>query len=350
MSETPGVAAAAPFVYSDMMIRFNNRATAIVMKGIDPEKTGAVTDVASNIVKGPVGKVHNATEKQEILTNIRNPARSVFQAPDDNKEYPGIVIGDELAKFLWAGVGDKVHIVNPVSTNIGPMGLPTPAIKSFRVAGIFYSGMYEYDTKWTYVGIEDAQQFLGIPNQITGIEGRVDDIDNAGDIAISVEQKLGYPYMVRHWKELNKNLFAALKLEKIVMGLILSLIVMVASLNIIGTLILVVLTRGRGISILRAIGSSSQQICLIFMLEGLIIGLVGTVLGTVLGLCGCWALDRYQFPLNTDVYYLDTLPVVIEPMTVAFVSLSAIVISFLATIYPAMIAAKMNPVEGLRYE
>ena len=134
------------------------------------------------------------------------------------------------------------------------------------------------------------------------------------------------------------------------MGLILSLIVMVASLNIVGTLILVVLTRSREISILRAIGASSRQICAVFMLEGLLIGLVGTTFGTILGLIGCAGLDRYQFPLDTDVYYLDTLPVVVEPMTVAFVSVTAVLISFLATIYPALVAAKMHPVDGLRYE
>ena len=134
------------------------------------------------------------------------------------------------------------------------------------------------------------------------------------------------------------------------MGLILSLIVMVASLNIVGTLILVVITRGREIAILRAMGSSSAQICAIFMSEGLIIGLVGTAIGSVLGLLGCYALDRYRFPLDTDVYYLDTLPVVVEPGTVVFVALSAILISFLATIYPSVVAAKMDPVEGLRYE
>ncbi|MEC7985856.1 MAG: FtsX-like permease family protein, partial [Myxococcota bacterium] len=139
-------------------------------------------------------------------------------------------------------------------------------------------------------------------------------------------------------------------LEKIVMGLILSLIVMVASLNIIGTLILVVLTRGREIAILRAMGSSSGQIRAIFMLEGLIIGIVGTAIGTVLGLLGCYALDQYRFPLDTDVYYLDTLPVVVEPLTVVFVAFSAVLICFLATIYPSYIAATMDPVEGLRYD
>jgi lipoprotein-releasing system permease protein len=150
--------------------------------------------------------------------------------------------------------------------------------------------------------------------------------------------------------ELNSKLFAALKMEKIVMGLILSLIVMVASLNIVGTLILVVLTRGREISILRAMGASSQQILKVFMLEGVIIGTVGTAIGTLLGLIGCNLLDQYQFPLDTDVYYMDTLPVVIEPSTVLTVIISAIAISFFATIYPARVASKMDPVEGLRYE
>lgn len=347
---TEGISAAAPFVYSEMMIRSSHSAAGVVLKGISPEETAGVTDVAKNVTTGPKGPLQTYEEKQEVVTKLHNPDSSVFQSNADTEKLPGIIIGQELASQLWVSVGDKVHIINPIGGGVGLMGMPTPQVKSFRIAGIFYSGMYEYDTKWTYVALEDAQSFLKMGDQINGLEVKVHNIDEAEILSEKLESFLVYPFRVRHWKELNSNLFSALKLEKIVMGLILSLIVMVASLNIVGTLILVVLTRGREIAILRAMGSSSYQIRSIFMLEGLIIGLVGTSIGTCLGLIGCFALDRYKFPLDTDVYYLDTLPVVVEPETVVFVALAAVFICFSATIYPSYIAAKMDPVEGLRYD
>ena len=350
IEETEGVLAATPFVYSEMMIRSAKGASGIIFKGIDTESVTQVTDIGANLIMGPKGPVLSTKAKQEVVDKLHRPERGLFQLSTDTKELPGIILGQELSQQLWVNVGDVVHIINPVSSGVGIMGTPIPDIKEFRIAGIFNSGMYEYDTKWTYVTKEDAQQYLKIGDEVNGIEIKLHDIDAAGIKAIELQAKLGSPYTVRHWKEVNRNLFAALKLEKIVMGLILSLIVMVASINIIGMLILVVMTRRREIAILRAMGSSSTQICSIFILEGVIIGIVGTMIGTILGLLGCIGLKRYEFPLDTDVYYLDTLPVVIEPSTVILVAISAICISFVATIYPAVVAANMEPVDGLRYD
>ena len=341
-----GVAAAAPFVYSEMMIRSTQGAAGVVFKGIDPEYTPKVTNLVESLEVGPEGPVSTNEEQTALLTGLAKPEVS----EEEESPKPGIFIGKELAQELYVTAGDVVHIINPVGGGVGIMGVPTPDVRSFRVAGIFHTGMYEYDTKWTYVLIEEAQKFLKLDNKVNGIEVQVHDIDNAPELALAVQTELDYPFFLRHWMELNSKLFAALKMEKIVMGLILSLIVMVASLNIVGTLILVVLTRGREISILRAMGASSKQILHVFMLEGVIIGFVGTIVGTILGLTGCYFLDQYQFPLDTDVYYMDTLPVVVEPQTVMTVVLTAIAISFLATIYPAFVASKMDPVEGLRYE
>ncbi len=341
-----GIDAAAPFVYSEMMIRSGQGAAGVVFKGIDPVQTPKVTNIVSSLEVGPDGPVTTPEAKATLLDGLVKPETT----DEEPQPKPGIFIGKELAQELYVTTGDTVHIINPVGGGIGMLGMPTPDVRSFRIAGIFHTGMYEYDTKWTYVLMDEAQQFLKIDDKVNGIEIQVHDIDNAPDLAFAVQTELDYPFFLRHWMELNSKLFAALKMEKIVMGLILSLIVMVASLNIVGTLILVVLTRGREISILRAMGASSRQILHVFMLEGVIIGCIGTVAGTILGLLGCHFLDQYQFPLDTDVYYMDTLPVVVEPQTVVTVVLTAIAISFLATIYPALVASKMNPVEGLRYE
>ena len=341
-----GISAAAPFVYSEMMIRSTQGAAGVVFKGIDPVYTPKVTNLVESLELGPEGPVSTLAAKSSLLDGLSRPETT----EGDNPSQPGIFIGKELAQELYVTTDDTVHIINPVGGGIGMLGIPTPDVRSFRIAGIFHTGMYEYDTKWTYVLMEEAQNFLKLDQKINGIEVQVHDIDDAPDLAYAVQEELDYPFFLRHWMELNSKLFAALRMEKIVMGLILSLIVMVASLNIVGTLILVVLTRGREISILRAMGASSRQILHIFMLEGIIIGFVGTIVGTVLGLLGCYFLDQYQFPLDTDVYYMDTLPVVIESQTVLTVVVTAIAISFLATIYPAFMASKMDPVEGLRYE
>jgi lipoprotein-releasing system permease protein len=200
------------------------------------------------------------------------------------------------------------------------------------------------------VAIPDLQSFLKTGDKVTGIEVRGEDLNRSAELKTEIEEALGHPFYATHWKDLNRSLFEALALEKVVMGLILSLIVMVASLNIVGMLILVVVTRTREISILRAMGASARRIRQVFVLEGLLIGVVGTLVGTVLGLIGCRALEQYRFPLDTDVYYLDTLPVVIQTHTVAVVGFAAVFICFAATLYPATLAARIRPVDGLRYE
>ncbi len=231
--------------------------------------------------------------------------------------------------------------------------MPVPTTRTFRVVGLFYTGMYEYDAKWSYVTLTDARGFVGWKGaEVTGVEGRVDmeRIYDASLIAGKAAEKLEFPYFGKSWLEMNAALFSALKLEKYVMGLILAQIITVAAVGIVTNLVVMVITRAREISILKAMGASRRDIQLVFVLEGVIVGLVGTSLGTILGLVGCALLDRYKFPLDSNVYFMDSLPVVVEPATVATVAVSSLVICFLATLYPAGRAASVDPVEGLRYE
>jgi lipoprotein-releasing system permease protein len=359
--DTKGVTGAAPFIYTEMMLKSPGGVSGVIVKGIDPAQVGEVLDLEENIVEGPGGSLNQdgleasaetIQARQAVLHLLKTPDAAADAVDEDGTlaPKPGIIVGDELATELALYAGDAVHLVNPVGGRPGPMGSQVPEIKSFEVVGVFHSGMYEYDTKWAYVHMEEAQSFLRMGGLASGIEAKVENVDKVHVVAEELAAELGPAYRVRHWRELNSALFEALKLEKVVMGLILGLIVAVASLNIAGTLILLVLSKGREISILRAMGATGRQIRTVFMLEGVIIGLIGSGIGTVLGLSFCFALRSYGFPLDTDVYYLDSLPVVIQPEVVASVGLIGVAICFLATLYPATRAANLDPVEGLRHE
>jgi lipoprotein-releasing system permease protein len=329
------VVSAAPFIFNQVMLSSESNVSGVVIKGIDPDRVGKVTELAHNMKAGRL---------QDLMEKGKN-------------EYSGIILGVELAKHLGVSLNDAIQVISPLGT-MTPMGM-MPKMKRFRVVGIFYSGMYEYDNTMAYVSLESAQKFFGMGNRVTGIEIKTNDIYKVKEIGKEIRQKMGFPFWTKDWMEMNRNLFSALKLEKIAMFIILVLIVLVAAFNIISTLIMVVMEKHKDIAILKSMGSPSKGILKIFVIEGGVIGLVGTILGTILGLGAAFNLEKitgfvenlFGFKiLSSDVYYIDKLPSQVNPMDVVMIVVTAILISLLATLYPAWRASKLDPAEALRYE
>jgi ABC-type lipoprotein release transport system permease subunit len=270
-------------------------------------------------------------------------------AANQGPTLPGIAIGKEMSRNLKVFVGDVVNVVSPIG-ELGPTG-PVPKARAFRVASIFYSGMYEYDSKFIYIDLEQAQDFFSLDGAVTGIEYKVDDIDATQGIARDILKEIGgYPYRTKDWMEMNKNLFSALKLEKVAMFLILTLIILVASLLIAATLIVFVIEKSKEVAILKSMGATDTSIMKVFITYGVIIGAVGAFVGATLGLGICWAVKTFGIGLDPDVYYITNLPVHVDYFEVSLVLVAAVLLSYLATIYPSLIAARMRPVEGLRFE
>ncbi len=332
----PGVVAAAPVVYGQVMVSNQQNVAGVIVRGIDPDAEGAV-DLQRLISEG------NLTALDE-----KHPAPAT-DGSGGTVELPGVILGKELVRQLGLGVGDVVNVISPLGTPTA-VGM-VPRVKRFVVVGIFESGMSEYDAALIYMDMKDAQQFFDLGNAVTGIEVRVRDLYGAKDIGERIEKAIGFPYHVRDWMETNRNLFSALKLEKTVYFIVLMLIVLVAAFNIIATLVMVVMEKRKDIAILKSMGASAAGVRRIFILKGLIIGLVGTLLGNVGGFIACWALKRYKFiPLPKDVFYVSTLPVKMYPEYFVAVTAASLLICLLATIYPARRAARLVPVDVIRYE
>jgi len=332
VDQVEGVIAATPFIYTQVMINSRQSVSGAVLRGVDPESASEVIDLQKNLRSGSL---------QDLVGEKGSEAA---------RGISGIILGNELARNLGVSRGEPVTVISPFG-RLTPLG-QVPRSQSFRVAGIFDSGMYEYDSTIAYVTLSAAQRFLGIGNRVTGVEVRVDDIYKADQVARAISDALdGYPYWTRDWMRMNKNLFSALKLEKIVMFIILTLIIIVAAFNIIGTLIMVVLEKTRDIAILKSMGATRRSIMKIFMFEGAVIGLVGTLLGLLGGYGLCKLLATYKFiELPQDVYYISTLPVKMDPTDTVLIALAAIIISLGATLYPAWQASRLEPAEAIRYE
>ncbi|MFP4397359.1 MAG: ABC transporter permease, partial [Desulfonatronovibrio sp.] len=286
LSSVPGVKGAAPFIYTEVMLSSPNGVKGVVLRGIDPEKAGEVLSLDQEMIQGNMADL------------------------DRESEFPGVIVGQELASALSISPGETVNILSPSGTS-SSAGF-TPQISTFEVRGIFKTGMYEYDSSFGYTSIEAAQSILGFrQDKVTGMEIRIQEIDRAHVVSGAIDDFLGgYPYYVRNWMEMNQNLFAALKLEKIAMGVILVMIVLVGSFSIVTALVMLVMEKTRDIAIFMSMGATRKLIRRIFILLGMMIGAVGTALGFIFGLGISYLLQEYQFiRLPADVYYLDHLPV-----------------------------------------
>ncbi len=332
LEKREGVAAAAPSLNGQIILTSGNRVSGAVVRGIDPDRSHVEID--EYLKQG-------ALRDLELRTQVRVDGRDL--------ELPGIIIGDRLAEQLRVGRGDPVQAVSPVGspTAVGII----PRIRRFAVAGTFDSGMREYDSGLVFMGIADAQGFFGVADVATSIEITVADVDDARSIADDIQEAVGSGYRVEDWSRLWPNLFAALRLEKTVYFLVLLLMVLIAAFNIVSTLIMVVMEKRKDIAVLRSLGASRGGVRWIFLLNGWIIGAVGTLFGVVLGYVLARLIERYQFiELPDDVFLVSTVPVSISPLYFALVGLASLAICGLASIYPARQAAKLHPVDVIRYE
>ncbi len=323
----PGVSGVMPFVYSEVMLSTPQGVKGAGLRGIDPAAARTVISLEEDMFRG----------------SVRNLA--------EDRDPPGIIIGKSLARLLGVTVGDTLNMLSP-SGQKSAAGF-TPKIKIFQVAGLFDTGMYEYDSSLAYVNLQAARDILGFDDDlVSGLEVKLEDVYAARRVGQRVEAALGQsPYVVQTWIEMNKSLFSALKLEKNAMGVILVMIVLVGSFSIITTLIMLVMEKKQDIAVLMAMGARPGSIRRVFMWQGVSIGIVGTALGFGIGLLVCFLLEKYQFiKLPGDVYPMDHLVVLLETLDLLIIGVSAMLLCFLATLYPASQAARIEPAEVLRYE
>ncbi|MBI4265615.1 MAG: ABC transporter permease [Acidobacteria bacterium] len=321
-----GVVGAGPAILGRALISTERADAFISLKGIDPALEAEVTDLERTMLRGGLDQLVPASED----------------------EAPGILVGRNLAEQLGVGVGDTATLVTPQGT-LTPMGM-IPRARRVRIAGVYSLGLYEFDAAYGFVSLDFARILMGkaAPDLI---QLRVADVDGAPAVAARIGRELGSSYVTQDWTEMNQQLFSALWLEKMAISITIGLIVMVAALNIIASLVLLVMEKSRDIAILKTMGTSSRRVMTIFMLQGLVIGVVGTAVGAGLGLALCWVLDTYRLiRIPMDVYQVAYVPFVVLPRDFIVVIVSAVAICFLATLYPSRQASRLDPVQALRYE
>jgi len=326
INRMPEVLTLTPSIYGQALLMSDFSEQPAIVKGMELTRLEPFPEFLPHIIEGSL----EGFSESERISNV--------------------VIGTELAQALGVSAGEQIRAVG-MRGELSPLGR-MPRIENFRVIAIFESGLWEYDSSWVLLSIQGAQRFLGFSsNEVSALELRIEDIEKAPDVATGVKALVGPGYVANTWIELNRPLFSALELEKMAIFVAIGLIILVASLNIVGTLTLTVMEKSRDIAIITAMGGTSHTIMAVFMLQGLIIGLIGTLLGDLLGTVAVWFFNSYEvFPLEAQVYAIAYVPFELYPDDLMVVSLLAILISFLATVYPARSASRLDPVEALRYE
>lgn len=343
----PRVTHATPFTAHEVMLMAGGRVAGTIVRGIDPDERGQTGDFA---------RLFEGRDLAALLNpSASNPAGSDNGGPQSARR--GIVLGTELARTLRVAAGERIILNSPLGI-LQPAGI-LPNMRSFTVTGTFETGMYEYDAKLALISLDEAQELFDLGEVVHGIEVRVDDIYRVRDVAEATEALLGPVVWTRDWMQMNRTLFSALRQERVLMFIILVLIILVAAFNIISTLIMMVMEKTGAIAILKAMGASNRGIYRIFMIQGLVIGLVGMAIGTIAGLTLAWNLPAIATVIEgwlgiqffpPDVYVIDQLPVEIRPLDVVAIVVTSVCVSFLATLYPAWNASRLDPVVALRYE
>jgi lipoprotein-releasing system permease protein len=332
LSKLPHVVAAAPELDEQVMVARGARAGFALIEGVVPTDEKTVSKILSNTSAEAIRAIDPAPEPT-------SPA---------NAQYPPVILGKDLADSIGAGVGDSILLLSPQG-DLTPVGV-VPKVQHFQLAGTYHTGFYQYDSAWGFVRLSDAQRLYDEPDLVSVISFKVDNLNNAPQIAKEIEAAAGPGFQTTNWKEQNRELFRALALERIVTFIVITLIVIVAALNILIALTMMVMEKTRDIAVLMSFGVAPAQVRRIFLLQGLLISVLGTVIGLILGYIGAWAGGHYHIQLSPDVYAIDTLPFAPRWVDGILVSAVSISISLLATLYPSSTAARIRPAEALRYE
>lgn len=319
----------SPYIDEKGLIIHRDRREGVVIKGVNSETVDEVSDIKRNVIYGTF----------DLRRLPENGGRSL----------PGIVLGRYLAEDLGVGLADTVYVLSP--KGVGPIMSQMPRLMPFRVSGFFETGLFEFDDTFAYIAVAEAQRLFDMGKMVSGLELRLRDRELARPVSERINQLLGYPYTTVTWFDLNKNLFAWMQIEKWAAFVILSLIIMVAAFNIVSTLIMIVLEKTKEIGILKSMGATAGGIMRVFIFKGLVGGSIGTVLGCLVGYVACWAQLKYKFfSLPADVYIISALPILMRAQDFVYITLAALGLCFLATVYPAKKAAELDPVEAIRYE
>ncbi|HNZ53093.1 MAG TPA: ABC transporter permease [bacterium] len=347
------ISGVTPIISRDVIFSSNDEMIGAVLNGIDPATAETALLLPSQIISGSLECLEEPSTCSAIIEKRMKDPSKILKRDLENESgktrYPGIAIGSELAKFYGIDIGDVMKVISPVGGGMGPAG-PVPLIRSFQVAAVFYSGLYEYDLNYGYITLKNAADFFSTEDKVDFLGVKLKDVYGVDKPQELIKNVAGDKYTVKNWRDMNRQLFGALKMEKLIWFLILGFIVLVAAFNIVSALVMLVMGKKEEIAILRAVGFTAASVMKIFMLDGVVIGFLGTVLGTAAGYAICVFLDGLTLSVAQDVYYIDRIPVDMSVLTFVYSSAGSMVLSVIATIYPGRKAASMSPSEALRHD